>query len=166
MVSRTRRTGLERFTTAQNDAESGFEAALAEIQDGRKRSHWIWYVFPQLSGLGGSQMSQVFGIDGASEAEDYLRHPLLSVRLLTITTAVLEGVTRGVPLVTLMGSRTDVLKLVSSLTLFAHVARQQQEAPPDARHHAIAEAAGFVLNAAESEGYPRCASTLERLASG
>jgi len=156
--------GLERFTTAQNDAESGFEAALAEIQDGRKRSHWIWYVFPQLSGLGGSQMSQVFGIDGASEAEDYLRHPVLSVRLLTITTAVAEGVTRGVPLVTLMGSRTDVLKLVSSLTLFAHVARQLHEAQHDAVQKVIAEAAETVLRAAESQGYPRCEYTLERLA--
>ncbi|MDQ3349851.1 MAG: DUF1810 domain-containing protein [Acidobacteriota bacterium] len=155
---------LERFTTAQDDAESGFEAALAEIQGGRKRSHWIWYVFPQLSGLGGSQMSQVFGIDGASEAEDYLRHPVLSVRLLTITIAVAEGVTRGVPLVTLMGSRTDVLKLVSSLTLFGHVARQLYEAQPYAVQKVIAEAAETVLRAAESQGYHRCEYTLERLA--
>ena len=156
---------LERFTTAQDAPESGFEVALAEIQDGRKRSHWIWYVFPQLSGLGGSQMSQVFGIDGPSEAADYLRHPVLSARLLTITTAVAASVRRGVALGTLMGSRTDVLKLASSLTLFEHVARQLHEAQPDARQRAMAEAAETVLMAAESEGYPRCARTLRRLAS-
>lgn len=154
---------LERFTTAQDDAEAGFDVALAEIKGGRKRSHWIWYVFPQLSGLGGSQMSQVFGIDGTSEAKDYLRHPVLSVRLLTITTAVAEGVTRGVPPVTLMGSRTDLLKLVSSLTLFGHVARQLHEAQPDAVQKAIAEAAETVLRAVESQGYPPCAYTLDLL---
>lgn len=155
---------LERFTTAQDDADSGFDVALAEMEGGRKRGHWIWYVFPQLSGLGGSQLSKAFGIDGASEAADYLRHPLLSARLLTITTAVAEGVRRGVPLATLMGSRTDVVKLASSLTLFEHVARQLHEVQPDRTQKALAEAAETVLKAAESEGYPRCAYTLERLA--
>lgn len=154
---------LERFTTAQDDEESGFESALAEMRAGRKRGHWIWHVFPQLSGLGGSRLSETYGIDGPGEAADYLRHPVLAARLLTIATAVAERVKGRVSLTTLMASQTDVLKLVSSLTLFEHVARGLYEAEPDARHKAIAGIARAVLDAAESQGYARCKYTLERL---
>ena len=78
---------LERFKTAQESPGSGFDTALAEIRAGRKRSHWIWYIFPQLAGLGGSARSKTFAIEGEGEAEEYLRDPLLRARLLEITAA-------------------------------------------------------------------------------
>jgi uncharacterized protein (DUF1810 family) len=154
---------LERFKTAQSDPVSGFEAALAEIKSGRKRSHWIWYVFPQLSGLGTSSLSELYAIEAPAEAVEYLEDPVLSVRLLTITTAAAERVREGVPLATLMGSRVDVTKLVSSLTLFAHVAGDLSRSRPSATLEDLVAAAGAVLEAAESEGYPRCRFTLDHL---
>ena len=86
---------LQRFTDAQDQRGSGFESALAEMQSGRKRGHWIWYVFPQLAGLGQSSMAQIYGIDGVAEAEAYLRDPILRRRLLTIALAVAEQLRRG-----------------------------------------------------------------------
>ncbi|MGE5835869.1 MAG: DUF1810 family protein, partial [Acidobacteriota bacterium] len=83
-------TGLERFKSAQAAAHSGFDTALAEIRAGGKRGHWIWYIFPQLAGLGGSPMSAHFAIAGEAEAMEYLRDRDLRARLLTITTAVAE----------------------------------------------------------------------------
>jgi uncharacterized protein (DUF1810 family) len=63
---------LTRFMSAQNAAEAGFASALDEIRSGRKQGHWIWYVFPQLSGLGTSALSRTFGIDGEEEAIEFL----------------------------------------------------------------------------------------------
>ena len=115
---------LERFKEAQTASHSGFESALAEILAGGKRGHWIWYIFPQLDGLGTSGPSRTFAIDGEKEAADFLRDPELRSRLLTVANAVAEqlrtGKTRS--LLTLMGSDIDTQKVVSSLTLFRHVA--------------------------------------------
>lgn len=156
-------SNLDRFKTAQARADSGFESALAEITSGRKRSHWIWYVFPQLSGLGSSHMSEMYALDGPGEGEEYLRDPLLAARLLAITTAAAGRVRHGVPLATLMGSQTDVQKLVSSLTLFEQIARHLNTVEPAETYRLLAEAAGTVLEKAESEGVPRCAYTLGHL---
>src|SRR5262245_56491631 len=98
----TMNAGLQRFKDAQEQRGSGFEAALFEIQSGRKTGHWIWYVFPQLSGLGHSAMAQTYGINDIGEAEAYLRDPLLRGRLLTITLAVAEQLVRRVSLESLM----------------------------------------------------------------
>jgi uncharacterized protein (DUF1810 family) len=68
---------LQRFKDAQDRPPSGFDAALAEMRAGAKRSHWIWYVFPQLAGLGSSAASLTYGLDGRAEAEEYLRDPVL-----------------------------------------------------------------------------------------
>ncbi len=111
---------LERFVEAQN-ADAAFESALAEIRAGRKTSHWIWFVFPQLAGLGTSPTSRFYALDGRGEAERYLRHPVLGPRLLAITTAVVEHLRAGRHLEALMGSRIDAAKTVSSMTLFAEV---------------------------------------------
>jgi uncharacterized protein (DUF1810 family) len=154
---------LERFRLAQGEANSGFETALAEIRAGRKRSHWIWYIFPQLAGLGSSALSEMYAIEGAEEAAEYLKDPALSQRLLTITTAVAERLSNGVPLAVLMGSRIDATKLMSSLTLFGHVASELQKSQPRETYVALAGAAEAVLKAGESEGYERCRFTLERL---
>jgi uncharacterized protein (DUF1810 family) len=157
---------LERFKKAQDLPHSGFEAALREIQSGRKRGHWIWYVFPQLSGLGASTASQTYGIRDVAEAIAYLDDPVLRSRLLTTTTAVAVRVKggHGVSLETLMGSSIDVRKLVSSLTLFGNLARKlhAQGLGVDA-HESLARSAEVVLAVAASEGYPPCAYTIARL---
>jgi uncharacterized protein (DUF1810 family) len=143
---------LERFRTAQSDAHAGFEVALAEIRSGRKQSHWIWYIFPQLTGLGTSSLSQMYAIDGAEEAAEYLKDPVLSERLLTITIAVAEHLDNGVPLATLMGSRIDATKVMSSLTLFGRVAAALRNSDPRETFAALAGVAETVLKAGESEG--------------
>ena len=159
---------IERFREAQNAASAGFETALEEVRAGAKRSHWIWYVFPQI-GLGSSEPSRRFALHGEAEAAEFLRDPELRARLLTITSAVLEqlGRERRTALRTVMGSAIDATKLVSSMTLFRHVAErlqdQDQEQERRDAYAAIARAAGAVLARAAEEGYPPDAYTLRRL---
>jgi len=107
---------LQRFLTAQ---EPVFENALAELEDGRKRSHWMWFVFPQLKGLGHSEMAQRFGIGGLDEAVAYLAHPTLGPRLERCCRALLKWRHRSA--LDILGSPDD-MKLRSSMTLFAAVA--------------------------------------------
>jgi uncharacterized protein (DUF1810 family) len=104
---------LKRFLDAQ---EKDFAIALADLGAGRKRSHWMWYIFPQIAGLGYSSTSKFYGVKDLSEAEEYLRHPILGKRLIEISEAVaaLEDRTAH----QIFGSPDDV-KLKSSMTLFA-----------------------------------------------
>jgi uncharacterized protein (DUF1810 family) len=155
---------LQRFKDAQNQPVSGFESALTEIRTGGKRSHWIWYVFPQLSGMGFSSASRTYGLDGVSEAEEYLRDPLLRSRLLTIASAVARQIDDGVSLVRLMGSSIDATKLVSSMTLFEHVAQRLRDVDELDEYTSLAAAAKTILEQAAAEGYPRCQFTLNALA--
>lgn len=105
--------GLERFIEAQ---ASNYDEALRELCDGRKRSHWMWYVFPQLAGLGHSAMAQFYAIADMDEAQHYLAHPLLGKRLLECVDALLPwGARRSSD--EILG-HVDALKLRSSLTLF------------------------------------------------
>lgn len=150
---------LERFVEAQ-DAGAAFDRALGEIRAGGKRGHWIWYVFPQLAGLGMSAMSQAYGIRDVEEAEAYLRHPVLAPRLLTITIAVAEQIRRGARIETLMGAPIDATKLVSSLTLFGRVAARLHERGEEQRAGALAAVATEILDAAAGQGYPACRRTL------
>ena len=154
---------LERFKEAQDRPGSGFDCALREIRAGAKQSHWIWYVFPQLSGLGASSVSRTYGIHDLAEAEKYLRDATLRSRLLAITTAVAEQLSRGASLETLMGSSTDALKLVSSLTLFGHAAKLLHAADGLAAYGTLARLAADVLNAAAVQGYGPCQYTIGRL---
>jgi uncharacterized protein (DUF1810 family) len=156
---------LERFRKAQDSADSGFESALAELRAGRKQGHWIWYVFPQLEGLGTSNLARTYGIAGVAEATAYLQDPVLCSRLITMTATVAGQVRNGVSLETLMASSTDVLKLVSSLTLFGTVAGRLHAAEGNEAHAALARIAEEVLAFAASEGYPRCPFTRARLES-
>jgi uncharacterized protein (DUF1810 family) len=144
---------LTRFRHAQDAAHGGYATALAELRAGRKRSHWIWYVFPQLAGLGRSSTATYYGLAGVDEARAYLRDPVLGARLLTATAVVREHLTAPAPprLDRLMGAEIDALKLVSCMTLFARVAR------PDVP--AMAEHAEAILGIAAAQGYPRCAFT-------
>ena len=106
---------LARFVTAQAD---DYVAALAEVRAGRKRSHWMWYVFPQIDGLGFSSMSQRYAIKSAAEAAAYLAHPVLGPRLVEIGEAAVA--VEGKSAHDIFGSPDDV-KLKSSATLFAVV---------------------------------------------
>jgi uncharacterized protein (DUF1810 family) len=156
---------LDRFKTAQASSHAGLASALAEIRSGGKTGHWIWYVFPQIEGLGTSGTSQAFAIDGEDEAEEYLRDPELRTHFLSITTAVAEQLrtAEGPTLDALMGSAIDARKVVSSLTLFGHVARKLHAAESLEEYDAIASVADEVLAVAAAQGYPRCAYTLKRL---
>jgi uncharacterized protein (DUF1810 family) len=107
---------LERFLRAQED---DYATALAELKAGRKRSHWIWYIFPQLDGLGFSAMAKQYAIQSLDEARAYLEHPVLGARLRECAEAVL-GV-EGRSISAILGSPDD-LKLRSCATLFAEVA--------------------------------------------
>ena len=111
---------LDRFVDAQAPV---FDAALRELRTGRKRSHWMWFVFPQLKGLGASSTAQLYGIDGEDEARAYLAHPVLGSRLEAAVEAV-QG-SPAVSLHALFGSPDD-LKFRSSMTLFAAVAPQRE----------------------------------------
>lgn len=111
--------GLERFVRAQTDS---YAAALEEIRQGRKRSHWMWYIFPQLQGLGLSSTAQYYGLRGLEEAKAYIRHPVLGPRLLEISEALLK-LDSCDPL-TVLGYPDD-LKLRSCMTLFEQAAPEQ-----------------------------------------
>ena len=106
---------IERFISAQ---EYSYQTALSEIRNGKKVSHWIWYIFPQLKGLGRSYRSEYYGIENVDEAKSYLTHPILGARLLEITEALLN-LNENDPL-KVMGSPDD-LKLKSCMTLFAYI---------------------------------------------
>jgi len=103
---------LARFVAAQDGV---YEGALAELRAGRKTGHWIWFVFPQVAGLGRSEMSRIYSIGSLAEARAYLAHPVLGPRLRESATAVLA--TRGRSASEMLGS-IDAVKLRSSMTLF------------------------------------------------
>jgi len=103
---------LKRFLDAQ---ENDFERALAEIKRGRKQSHWMWYIFPQIAGLGSSETSRFYAVKDRAEAELYLAHPVLGARLIEVSEALLE--IEGKTANQIFGSPDDV-KLKSSMTLF------------------------------------------------
>jgi uncharacterized protein (DUF1810 family) len=115
-------SALARFEAAQ-DAGGSYERALAELRAGRKTSHWIWFVFPQIAGLGRSEMSQKYAISSLAEARAYVRHPLLGARLRECTCALLEH--DGVSAEHVLGS-VDAMKFRSSMTLFARAAPEQE----------------------------------------
>lgn len=111
---------LERFVRAQAD---DYEQALAELRAGAKRSHWMWYIFPQLAGIGSSPTARRYAIRSLAEARAYLGHPILGRRLRECTNALLaiEGRTAR----EILGSPDD-LKLRSSATLFAHASGEPE----------------------------------------
>jgi uncharacterized protein (DUF1810 family) len=107
---------LQRFVDAQKDV---FERALEELRAGRKKTHWMWFIFAQLAGLGHSDMARRYAISGLDEALAYLHHPQLGPRLETCSRALMEW--RGHSATDIMGAPDD-MKLRSSMTLFAAAA--------------------------------------------
>lgn len=104
---------LQRFITAQ---QNDYPAALAEIKQGRKRSHWMWYIFPQIAGLGFSETSKYYALKNIEETQAYLNHPILGSRLIEICTGLLKlPASNATPI---FGTPDD-LKLRSCVTLFA-----------------------------------------------
>ena len=110
---------LQRFLAAQSE---DYERALSELQRGRKESHWIWYIFPQVAGLGHSHMAQKYAIQSRDEAVAYLNHPVLGSRLQQCCEALLRH--RGKRVEDIMGYPDD-LKLRSAMTLFAAVSERE-----------------------------------------
>ena len=110
--------GLQRFVTAQ-DAGGTYDRAVAELRAGRKASHWMWFVFPQIAGLGYSPTARAYAITTLAEAQAYLAHPVLGPRL-TQCAAILAGLP-GRTAEQVFGE-IDALKLCSSMTLFLHAA--------------------------------------------
>ena len=106
---------LDRFLSAQ---ERSYDTALREIRSGRKRSHWMWYIFPQIAGLGMSSTAQHYSIADLNEAKEYISHPVLGARLIEISEALLSLDSSDATSV--MGYPDD-LKLRSSMTLFSQV---------------------------------------------
>lgn len=152
---------LERFHQAQAAPEAGYDTALAEIRRGRKSSHWIWYIFPQIDGLGRSSATRAYAIRDLAEANAYLRDPLLRARYEEIAVAVDEQLARGRALEDLMGGSIDAFKVASSLTLFRAAA--QRLASEDPTFNSLAQRCDSILEQAAAQGYPPCAHTLGRL---
>ena len=111
---------LQRFLDAQDSYDS-YQSALAELKQGRKLSHWIWFIFPQQKGLGHSYNSEYYGLDGAGEAAAYLAHPVLGARLRECCAALLQHAQQKT-VGEIMGSGIDVLKLRTSMRLFNSIA--------------------------------------------
>ena len=107
---------LERFVAAQDGV---YDGALRELRAGRKTGHWIWFIFPQLVGLGRSEMSRLYGIASLEEARAYMDHPVLGLRLRECVGAVLA--TSGVTAEQIFGA-LDAMKVRSSMTLFHRAA--------------------------------------------
>jgi uncharacterized protein (DUF1810 family) len=148
---------LERFERHHPD---DFERALGEIESGRKRSHWMWFIFPQITSLGRSATAIEYGINSVDEAGAYLRHPTLGHDYAHIVAAVWSQVVQGgVGLTELMG-RPDDLKLVSSLTLFATIARRTA----DPELSKLADQCDDILAIASLQGLAPCQTTAVFLA--
>ena len=113
---------LERFVAAQ-DSGGTYQHAVAELRGGRKTSHWMWFVFPQIAGLGHSGMAQAYAINNLAEAQAYLAHPVLGPRL--VECAELVASHRGLSAEQIFGG-IDAIKLRSSMTLFAHAAPDRE----------------------------------------
>jgi uncharacterized protein (DUF1810 family) len=109
---------LSRFVAAQEE-NGTYERALAELRAGRKRSHWMWFVFPQLAGLGRSAIAQTYAISSLAEARAYVEHAVLGPRLRECATVLVE--LRGASARDVLGE-IDAVKLRSSMTLFARAA--------------------------------------------
>ena len=153
---------LERFHEAQGKSWAGYETALAEVQAGGKRSHWIWYILPQIEGLGRSSMARAYALRDLNETGAYLRDPILRARYEEISGALSKQLARGICIEDLMGSPIDALKLVSSLTLFRTAAKQL--AREDSTYDSLADRLSALLEQTSEQGHPPCDFTLARIA--
>lgn len=153
----------EQFLKAHANPSAGFNAAIGELQAGRKVGHWVWYIFPQLEGLGKSSAAQRFALADGDEAWALVAHPLLGARLALAIEVVdrHRGTLHG-----LMADPVDSSKLVSCLTLFYNVCQlhlNDSDKLLAARAAAVTMACHRLLKKAAGEGLPECAFTLQAL---
>lgn len=119
-VSRYMKNDLDRFIEAQKNT---YNRALQEIKNGQKESHWIWYIFPQIRGLGHSERANYYAIEDIEEATNYLKNPILYARLIEISKALLEVEEKTA--IEILGY-VDAMKVKSSMTLF-HLANSEEK---------------------------------------
>ena len=138
-----------------------YAIALAEIRAGRKQSHWIWYILPNLRGLGYSETARFYAIDGQAEALAYYQHPLLGARLSEVAEAIVTVLSAEQRLEGVFGD-VDAKKTISCMTLFQIVGADPgvQECP---HHQRFQTAAQTILAAGDDQGLPRCVKTLTLL---
>jgi uncharacterized protein (DUF1810 family) len=120
-MNKAKERNLLRFIHAQDsggiyDGTSTYKQALEEIRNGYKKSHWIWYVFPQMKGLGHSEISEFYGINGREEAKAYMENPILSKRLIEATQAVLDSEHSVYDIF-----RQDIIKFRACMLLFSTI---------------------------------------------
>ncbi len=154
---------FEHFRSAQQQGHGGYTQALSEMERGRKTSHWIWYIFPQIEGLGRSSMAQRYALEDRGEAVAYLQDEELGHNLRVITQVVAIQLRDGAQLRTLMGSGIDALKLVSSMTLFEAAGEQLLSEQPSELLSSFVANCQTILSFAELQGYPRCRHTSGRV---
>ena len=154
---------LERFKIAQADPSNGFAVALGELRNGRKLSHWIWFIFPQLRILGRSPTAQFFGFDDAEDAREFIRDDELSANLVSSMQVVSKKLEDGVPIEELMGSYTDSMKLVSCCTLFKYALEAEGSALAGVRENEILSLANRILQLADKGGFGECSITRKHL---
>ena len=154
----------ERFLKAHANPVAGFDAALGELKAGRKEGHWIWYIFPQLEGLGTSSAAQWFALADVDQAWAFASHVVLGAHLLQAIETVNQ---HPGTLHDLMVNPVDVRKLVSSLTLFWYVCQDHmhdREVSHATRASELTAACYRVLKKAADQGIPQCAFTIQALA--
>ncbi|KGP63366.1 hypothetical protein EP47_10935 [Legionella norrlandica] len=151
---------FQHFHQAQEDKTEGYQKAFDEIENGGKKSHWIWYIFPQLKSLGRSNSSKLYGIADLNEACDYLKDPVLFNRyynLLQLT----EKKLKTIPLYHLMGGSPDDLKYISSLTLFRAASKYLSSNEEDTQHNykKLYETCNRIFEQIAYQGYSPCPKT-------
>ncbi|WP_133137369.1 DUF1810 family protein [Legionella rowbothamii] len=154
---------IERFIQAQQgqDFFPTYLEAYKEIAQGRKTSHWIWYIFPQLQSLGHSSTAKHYGIVDLHEACNYLQNTILFEHYNEIIHLVLKQL-QTIPLRTLMGGSIDTYKLVSSVTLFRKAAfLLSEEGETGQDYNELIRCCDLVLRKTADQGYPPCQHTLE-----
>ncbi|HCH62031.1 MAG TPA: DUF1810 domain-containing protein [Deltaproteobacteria bacterium] len=149
-------TNLSRFH--ERAAEGWHAIALRELSSGQKQSHWMWWVFPQLDGLGNSPLANRYALEDDDESRSFVEDPILRSNLTEVTAAVVRALQAGRSPQALMGNATDVRKLVSALTLFAAVCD-----PDAASEQALRSSCERALGLLATHGHPRCAYTLDAL---
>jgi uncharacterized protein (DUF1810 family) len=150
---------LQRFVQAQ---KKDYQLAKQELENGRKQSHWIWYIFPQLKGLGRSRMSQKYDIENGDEACAYLDDPILFERLHELLSIVKQQLEKGVSLVTLFNGKTDAYKFTSSITLFNLAAKQLSDSSVKPQKFKLfLQQSNEVLDIIQKQNFNRCQYTID-----
>ncbi len=158
MFNNSNENTIKRFINAH---QGEYKGAFKEIKNGKKVSHWIWYIFPQLKILGYSETAKYYGIWDFKESCNYLRNPLLFKHYTDIVELVESQLNKGIALEKLMGGEVDAKKLASSLTLFCatakHLATIEQENAP--QYNKLADCCERIFKIITKQGYYRCSKT-------